>query len=392
MTSARRMKVAIIEPVGGYGGMHYYDAGLCRGLASHGADVALYTSSETLDVSGGLYAVHGVFHGVFGAHAACFRGIRYLSALISTMVQATREGRWVCHFHFFGVGLVQLFTVILARMLRRRVVITVHDVESFVAASEKNWMSRTAYSLAHKLIVHNRTSRDELLQQLGNKCNQVSVVPMGNHIHSQLQDLDPVEARKRLALDPAARVLLFFGQIKEVKGLDVLLDAMPGIVSAYPSARLVIAGRPWRTDFTRYQRQIEQLGIQSCCLPFPRFIRDDEVATFIAAADLVILPYRRIYQSDVILLAMSRGKAVLVSDIPGMLEIINDQVNGFVFKSGDSGHLAEVVRQCLGDPDRIRVVGKSGLDYVREHNDWDVIGKMTMELYLTVGRDQELIG
>jgi D-inositol-3-phosphate glycosyltransferase len=124
------LKVAMIEPVGGHGGMDYYDFGLCGGLAAAGVDVVLHTCDETpIPVNAG-FAVRLTYSNIFGKAAAWQRGLRFVSGSVRAVVSAVLERRQVIHLHFFHVGVLALMNVLLARLAWRKVVVTAHDVES----------------------------------------------------------------------------------------------------------------------------------------------------------------------------------------------------------------------------------------------------------------------
>jgi len=378
------LKVAIIEPVGGHGGMDYYDIGLCGGLAKAGVDVVLHTCDET-KVDGGLgFNMRHTYECIYGNTIEWKRGFRYLKGSAKAMISALSEGRKIVHLHFFHVGALALFNVLLARLMFRRVVITAHDVESFIATLEVPIMSRIAYSLAHRVIAHNSVSQNELRDRLHVPGNKITVIPHGNYLHA-LRPVPPLElARKSLVISSQAKVLLFFGQIKDVKGLDILIDALPLVLKRHSETVLLIAGRPWKTDFNNYQSKIDANDIHGACITHIRYIHDDEIPLYFGAADLVVLPYRRIYQSGVLLMAMSYGKAVLVSDISGMLEIIRDGVTGFVFRSGDVDDLASKINTILSDPLSADNVARNGKDLMREDYNWEKIGRQTEKVYASL--------
>ena len=112
-----------------------------------------------------------------------------------------------------------------------------------------------AYRLAHRVIAHNRISSDELKDRLHVPEDKIAVIPHGNYLHDLRPMPSTVIAREKLGLPPQAKVLLFFGQIKDVKGLDILLSAMPTVLRHYSDAVLLIAGKPWKTDFAVHIRQ-----------------------------------------------------------------------------------------------------------------------------------------
>ena len=370
---------AIIEPVGGHGGMNYYDFGLCRGLVAAGVTPTLYTCDATDVVAGLPFEVKVEYRSVFGRDPAWRRGLRYVSGSLRAMIGARIAGSRLAHFHVFQVSVLELFNVVLAKLLLIRVVITAHDVEAFRGewSSLKTWV----YGLADCVIAHNLVSARELAQVLGIPERKIHVIPHGNY----LGDIKPMpqadSARAQLGLPPDARVLLFFGQIKEVKGLDLLLDALAAIKGTVPEILLVVAGKMWGQDFARYQAQIDSLGLGSHCVAHIRYIADDEVATYYAAADLVVLPYRKIYQSGVILMAMSYGKPVLASNLEGMTEVIDDGVSGFLFRTEDSTDLARRLLSVLADRAGMQRVAARGLELMHDAYGWERIGRLTADCY-----------
>ena len=177
-------------------------------------------------------------------------------------------------------------------------------------------------------------------------------------------------------------MLLFFGQVKRVKGLDLLLRAIPKILEEVPSAFLVVAGRPWREDARYYLGLAQELGVEDRCSLHFRYIPDGEVAGFFEAADLLVCPYRKIYQSGVALLGMSFGTALVASDLPPMRELIRDGENGFLFASGDANDLAAVVVRALRDPVRRASAARRGHATASTEHSWERIGELTMRCYL----------
>ena len=172
-----------------------------------------------------------------------------------------------------------------------------------------------------------------------------------------------------------------FGQIKDVKGLDVLLEGFALARARDPSLHLLVGGRVWKTDFSKYQDLIDQHGMAPFCTLHIRYIPDDEVPYFYRCADLVVLPYLRIYQSGVVLLAMRYGSPVLVSDIDGMLEAVDDEESGFVFRSRDPRHLAQRLGEIFATPGHAADMGQAGHRVVSMRNDWGRLGEQSLACY-----------
>lgn len=379
----KQLKVSVIEPVGGHGGMDYYDFGLCAGISSTGVDVSLYTCDKTITPSNAPFNVIRNYKNIYGNDKAWKRGLRYLKGSIKSIAIARKESR-ICHFHFFHVGTLQIIDFLLAKILGLRTVITAHDVESFVENLESPFLSRWVYHNCNMVIAHNKTSLQELTTRIGLPESRIRVIPHGNYLHALRNLPDQKIARAALNIPNKSNVILFFGQIKNVKGLDLLIDSMPLVLQKHPNTLLLIAGKPWKSDFSVYQSQIERLNIQDNCMLHIRYIADEDVPLYYSAADIVTLPYRRIYQSGVVLMAMSYGKAVLVSDLPGMLEIVKDLVNGYVFKQGDTKCLAEKLDHAITNEAQRSRISYQGYLHVRDFYDWNEIGILTRRLYETI--------
>jgi D-inositol-3-phosphate glycosyltransferase len=380
-SQAAACRIAMIEPVGGHGGMNYYDFGLCDGLGEAGIDVVLHTCDKTTLPVTAKFSTRHSFRGIFSDAPNWIRGLRYISGTIRSVGSAVRERRSICHFHSFHVGVLQLIGTVLARLLLRTVVVTAHDIQSFVASLERPLVSRLVYLLAARVIVHNEYSRQELGERLGVEVTKIAVIPHGNFVHVIDSIPDQFGSRASLGIPANAKVLLFFGHIKDVKGLDLLIQALPLVLQRHPDAFLVIAGKPWKSDFSRSELLIDKFKLRQNCLLHIRHIPDEDVPRYYSAGDVVVLPYRRIYQSGVVLMAMNYGKAVLVSDIQGMAEIVRDGETGFVFRSGDQDDLARRLCHVLENSTSRASVASRGLEYVRKHHDWRSIGIQTAALY-----------
>lgn len=149
--------------------------------------------------------------------------------------------------------------------------------------------------------------------------------------------------------------------------------------------RLVIAGKVWKASFEKYQAMIDEFDLSDRVIKDIRYIPDEETLYFYAAADLVVLPYKKIYQSGVLLMAMSLGVPVVASDLPGMCEVVKDEQNGFLFKSEDAESLAEVLESIVGKVDVLKSTRDAALEDMRTNYSWGVIGERTLSVYQMIG-------
>lgn len=371
-----RLRVAEIEPVGGHGGMDYYDFGLCEGLTTASVKVVLYTSDKTSVPKQAGYEVKCVYSGVFGTSNAIVRGLRYLRGTVLAIIDARRSGASLVHFHFFDTGPLEFFNVFAAKLAGFPIVITVHDVESFAREGRRKRRARFLYRRADVTIVHNEISRKELVRIAGQEA-EIAVIPHGNYVSNFDPSLTKAAARTQLGFEADAPLVLFFGQIKKVKGVDLLIEAWRKVVARIPEARLLIAGRPWKMHPQDIVEQIGACDVSGSVEARLEYIPAEDALSYYAAADAVVLPYRKIYQSGVLLMAMSLRTPVLASDIDGMAEVIDHGRNGMLFRTENVDDLARNLVDLLEDDAARMRLSDAAFSDMQEFYNWIDIGMNT---------------
>lgn len=141
---------------------------------------------------------------------------------------------------------------------------------------------------------------------------------------------DPVSreaACEELGLDPQVRYSLFFGLVRDYKGLDLLLDAWAQLENK--GEKLIVAGE-FYTDKQKYLDQIARLGLGEQVILHDHFIRDELVRYYFCAADVLIQPYHTATQSGVTQIAYHFELPMIVTDVGGLAEIVPDDVVGYV--------------------------------------------------------------
>jgi len=275
------------------------------------------------------------------------------------------------------------------KLLGKRIVITAHNVNAGRRDSTDSPFNRLTlkiqYRLADHIFVHTVKMRRELIDEFGTPGSRVSVIPFGINNAVPNTQLTPSEAKQRLGVRPNEKVLLFFGNIAPYKGLEQLVAAFRSLAADHDDYRLIIAGRPkhcekyWAAIREDIRDDVETGRIRLR----PDYIPDDETEVYFKGADVLVLPYREIYQSGVLFLGHSFGLPVLASDVGSLKEDIVEGKTGFVFKPDDPAHLARVVERYFAsdlyaDLDNRR---RQIRDYVTERHSWDLVAQETMRVY-----------
>jgi len=155
------------------------------------------------------------------------------------------------------------------------------------------------------------------------------------------QTEDRAGAKARLGLDPNRKTLLFFGFIRDYKGLDLLLDAFRDLGDTY---QLVIAGESYG-NFDKYEQIIQTLPEPSAVKVFNRYISDAEVPAFFSCADVCVLPYRTATQSGISAMAYHFEVPVIVTPAGGLAEAVEGPGTGLVASGTDANSLNRAIRK-----------------------------------------------
>ncbi len=137
------------------------------------------------------------------------------------------------------------------------------------------------------------------------------------------------DALQSLSLDPATRYFLFFGFIRDYKGLDLLLQAFADSRLAAMPVKLIVAGE-FYSDPKPYHNLIENLNLKERVILRTNFIPDSEVARYFCAADIIVQPYKSATQSGVTQIAYHFEKPMLVTNTGGLPEIVPHGKVGYV--------------------------------------------------------------
>ncbi|MBO7586590.1 MAG: glycosyltransferase [Bacteroidales bacterium] len=149
------------------------------------------------------------------------------------------------------------------------------------------------------------------------------------------------QALSLLNLDPDFRYVLFFGFIRDYKGLDLLIDAFADERLKQSDIKLLVAGE-FYGDSSPYLQKIQDLQINDKVVLFNDYIPDHEVNRFFSAADIVAQPYKTATQSGVTQIAFHFEKPMLVTRVGGLPEIVPDGKIGYVVEP-DSKQIADAL-------------------------------------------------
>ncbi|QZT38946.1 glycosyltransferase [Halosquirtibacter xylanolyticus] len=174
------------------------------------------------------------------------------------------------------------------------------------------------------------TMSSSVLKQLDQfdiqKPRKLSIHPLFDNYGDKVSREASLDA---LGLDPSFRYILFFGFIRDYKGLDLLLEAFAQMNREDPKVKLLVAGEFYSKP-DKYHELIQRLGIEDEVVLHTHFISEDQVKYYFNGADIVAQPYKSATQSGVTQIAYHFEVPMLVTNVGGLSEIVPDQKVGYV--------------------------------------------------------------
>ena len=155
------------------------------------------------------------------------------------------------------------------------------------------------------------------------------------------EQVDPVQAKKKLGLDVEKNYVLFFGFIRKYKGLDTLLKAFSDQRLKEKNLQLIIAGEYYDSP-QAYEQLIDDLELRNHVILANHYIEDSDVSLYFSAADLVAQTYKTATQSGVTQIAYYYNRPMLVTDVGGLSELVPHQKVGYV-TSQDTQEISECI-------------------------------------------------
>ena len=294
---------------------------------------------------------------------------------------------WNNKFEAFDRTLLMLYY----KLLGKRVVFTAHNVNAAKRDKQDSLLNRLTlraqYHLSDHIFVHTERMRQELKNEFGVTGNKVTVIPFGINNAVPNTRLTADEAKRQLGLRNHEKAILFFGRITPYKGLDLLIPAFQRVLAKSKDYRLIIAGRLDAQSGKQYWAGLQETLLkdikEGTVIQRTEFIPDEQTEVYFKAADVLVLPYKEIYQSGVLFLGHSFGLPVIATDVGSLKDDIVENENGFVCCPEDPENLAEVIERYFASDlylnlDKLRPQIASRAE--KQHS-WDVVGQLTLSIY-----------
>lgn len=391
------MRIAVVE-TDAQGGLLHYAVQLADGLAGRGHEVdVLAPRGNELHRRTGASAMRAVLPSPKCAIDPTTRS-RYLAR--RAVIAARLGGAWLRvlaethHGRYDAILLtgdtqlpINASGAALLTLGRRRpkVAAVCHNVRIFnrwggsdlyVSSSSTLALLRWLYPRLDVVFVHGERSLEEFREVW--PPSSVTVIPHGDE--SLFGEHAPPPA-----VEPRA---LFFGDWRKVKGLPVLMEAFDQLMARRPEMRLTIAGTPAPTDLDPEAVYSWAARHESSVTVIDRYVPIEEVKPIFASARAVVTPYLTGYQSGVVHLAMTMGRAVVSSDVGDLGSAVRDGVTGLLVPREDPAALADALERVLDDAALADRLGAAGRGEVLSGSSWATVAALVEDALARPLRDR----
>jgi len=295
---------------------------------------------------------------------------------------------WNNKFELFDRALLMLYY----KLFGKKIVLTAHNVNIGKRDSKDTLINRFSlriqYRLSDHIFVHTKGMKNELVVDFDIPAERVSVIPFGINNTSPATAISTVEAKRQLGISQGDKTLLFFGNIAPYKGLEYLIAAFAELVKQDRNYRLVIAGRPKgsETYWEQLQQSILRNGLRDRVIEKIEYVPDDQTELYFKAADVLVVPYTRIFQSGVLFLGYAFGLPAIAADVGSLRNDIFEAKTGFLCRPADAADLARAIRSYFAsDLYENLEARRSGIrEFVNERNSWTKVGEIIDGVYQRV--------
>lgn len=211
-------------------------------------------------------------------------------------------------------------------------------------------------------VVMSHSVKDDLLKLKPNAKYLFNPHPVYNHFGDKI---DAQTAREKLNIPKDKKVLLFFGLVREYKGLDLLIKALNGLPDDY----FLLVGGEVYGDEKVYLDLIKLYHLEDRVSVNFRYIDDQEVPMFFSAADVLVLPYKSATQSGIFSISLHFDLPTIVTDVGSLKELVEPKEIGLVVKKPDFQLIREKIEDYFSKDLKNNLA--SNISIFKKENSWE---------------------
>lgn len=325
-----------------------------------------------------------------GVEVSFFNGYRRVFPLLRTIINQ-QHNYDVIHLHWIlpfvkgkswylkAIYAVKfLFELIVLQWMGIRIVWTVHNkvTHDTKFPQLELWTRRRLAKLADRIILHNHSTSQDLVNQYQFLPTKAIVIPHGHYRQVYQSPINSRQARRELNLPLKGNIYLHLGLIRPYKGIENLLQVWHDNASIFQDSTLVIAGQA----SPDYRQKLDELISRSNNVIFiPQFIENERIHLYFSAATAVVFPYVALLNSGSLILAMSYGKPIIAPRLGSIPEVLGN-ADALLYEPKDPQGLSKAMK-TITHIDLAKL--SQQVTQVCDSLDWNSIANQTTKIYQT---------
>lgn len=368
-----------------------YDNALANGIKDNGHDVTLYAKHLATGDQGKTDPLLAEFFypgfqkpWVKNLPKKLFlglKGLAHIASMTALLIHLKKEKPDAIHFQWTPLAVVDKFFIPHFRKIAPTI-LTVHDSSPFNNNPSAALQRIGAIEIINQfdaLIVHTGQARNALIRY-GIDAGKITIIPHGVLDAPKVEmDATPDQNPDKDTID-----LLLFGQVKPYKGTDIIINALALLPDTLKSkVKLHVVGRP-QMDMEPLFALAKEKNVEHQINWDLRFIDDAEIPAIFTAADIMVMPYREIDASGVLMVSLAVGRPIIASKIGLFKELLEDGQHGILTEPDNPQNLAQAITTLAENKELRKKMGENVLQLGKDIPDWTEIGKRTIDLYQSI--------
>jgi len=336
------MKITLIGPIFPYkGGISHYTSLMAKNLMKeHNVDVVsfklqypklLYKKPQK-DFENDSFKIENVKYLLNSINPfSCFKTANYIKKQFPDLIIF----QWWHPFFSF------CYWLLLKTLGKQNIIFLCHNVLPHEKFPFQEILTKSVLKKATAYILHSETDENSLKELIKLPLYKKTFLPTYNAF--KIKNITQKEAREVLRIDENDEILLFFGFIREYKGLKHLIRAIPIIRDKIPTCKLLIVGDFFENNKSEYMALIKSINCGEIIKIIDGYIPDKEVEKFFVACDLMVCPYETATQSAVVQIAYDFEKPVIATSVGGLPEVVLNNETGYIVPPFDEKAITDAV-------------------------------------------------
>ena len=371
-----RVKIALLDPMS-YFNLGLYDASLTSSLLGAGEDSVILIGNENFEFQRETEAEFiGCFR--YSGRGFLMKFFQYFRSMLEVSRIIRSRSIDVIHVQWSKLPLVDCFFYKAFRRKGVQLVFTMHN--AVPRRLDRRSIEENKRLCGHfdHIIVHDEYSRAKVHELYGIETGKVTVVPHGPLKFPTLIETESKREGSVIQEVPKNKyIVAFLGYLKKYKGIDIFIDSVASS-DEIPGLHYLIAGYGKVPELMKLEQRNDVTILN-------RKLENDEFLALMRATNLLVLPYREISQSGLLMTALAEGVPALASNCGGMAEILKKSGCGRIMRELS----VDEIRRCI-EEEFHRGKGTPRECSLPEEYRWSRIGERTLQVYNSLALGQGL--